>query len=113
MPPHRRVNPHALLFVHVLLALCTPHTFFGYAFVPVVTQVLKVQSVPFPVVVVQGGAAVLHVAILGFFPGFVAFIVGLRLLFVATLVLDDVLPRKKGVCSGNVFRLGRGGTQGN
>lgn len=81
-------------------ALCTPHTLFGFgvggcALAPVVTQVIKVQSVPFPVVVVQGGVAVLHVAILGFFPGFFAFVVRLRLLFVTTLVLDDVLPRGK------------------
>lgn len=46
-------------------------------------------------VVVQGGVAVLHVAVLGFLFGFFAFLVRLRLLFVATLVLDDVLPREK------------------
>lgn len=80
-PPQTSESTCASVFVHVLLlALCTRHTSFGfrvsgYTSVPVITRGIKVQLVPFPVVVVQGGVAVLHVAVLGFFPGVFALVV--------------------------------------
>lgn len=98
-----------------LLALCMCHTFdfqvSGHTIAPVITQTIKVQSVPFPVVVVKGDVAILHVAVFGFFPQVFVFIIWLGLLFVTTLILDNVLPRKRKkkkqhiICTGTVFKV--------
>lgn len=58
---------------------------------------LSVQSVPLPVVAVERSVAVLHVAIFRFFSPLlnVVFIFRLRLLFIAPLILNNVLTGKR------------------
>lgn len=81
LPLHIWVNLHACvdICVRCLLALCTCHIFgcqlSGHTIAPVITQPIKVQSLPPPVVVVERGVTVLHVAVFGFFPQFFAFLV--------------------------------------
>lgn len=114
---HRRVNLHACMGICVrcLLALCTCHIFgcqlSGHTITPVVTQPIEVQSLPLPVVVVERGVTILHVAVFGFFPQFFAVVVRLRLLFVAALILDDVLPttqtKQTGFTQGTVLKVER------
>lgn len=95
-------------------AACWPSaraTYLAVSLVVTPSRQSQVQSLPLPVVVVERGVTILHVAVFGFFPQFFAVVVRLRLLFVAALILDDVLPttqtKQTGFTQGTVLKVER------